>query len=366
MKVSVYSKSGITPATTYYRLYQYFRELDIDVCYRKQISERMYNSIMPIAQKPMMVKIWAGLVSLFRVSCQLIADQTRRPEYIIVSRRFTNRIFPKAHKWLIKRFVSRGGKLIWDFDDEIIVKHEISRANFDWMSDLASVIVVAGTANKNMVKPEYQEKVRILPTTDGDMYKRFNEDCRKARLASLEEEVRIVWVGTSVSLPFVAAVCPHFERAAERLRASGQKLSLTVVCDSPLEYSANHFQLRNIKWNREEAIRLMLSSHIGIMPLEDNEDTRGKGGFKLIQYLSVGLPIIGSAVGINKKIITDSVGRAVDGLDSAEWEQKVLEFVSSKEKYTSMQEAAYERWKTCYSYDSNLMAWSAILKSNKL
>ena len=55
----------------------------------------------------------------------------------------------------------------------------------------------------------------------------------------------------------------------------------------------------------------IISAHIGIMPLPDNDFTRGKGGFKLIQYMSTAMPVIASAVGFNKQIVTKDFGYLV-------------------------------------------------------
>ena len=42
------------------------------------------------------------------------------------------------------------------------------------------------------------------------------------------------------------------------------------------------------------------------MPLTDNEWTRGKCSYKLLQYLACGIPAIVSPVGTNKKILIES------------------------------------------------------------
>ena len=39
------------------------------------------------------------------------------------------------------------------------------------------------------------------------------------------------------------------------------------------------------------------------MPLEDTPWERGKCGYKLIQYMALGLPVVASAVGVNKHIV---------------------------------------------------------------
>ncbi len=42
---------------------------------------------------------------------------------------------------------------------------------------------------------------------------------------------------------------------------------------------------------------------IGIMPLPNAPWERGKCGYKLIQYMSCGMPVVASAVGVNADIV---------------------------------------------------------------
>ena len=59
----------------------------------------------------------------------------------------------------------------------------------------------------------------------------------------------------------------------------------------------------HIPWSSSTEAGELSRSHVGIMPLEDNLWENGKCGFKLIQYMAAGLPVIGSAVGMNRDIV---------------------------------------------------------------
>ena len=61
---------------------------------------------------------------------------------------------------------------------------------------------------------------------------------------------------------------------------------------------------------------------IGTMPLPDSEWTRGKGGYKLLQYMAVGIPCVASPVGINSILIKEGVnGYLADSED--QWYKKL-------------------------------------------
>jgi glycosyltransferase involved in cell wall biosynthesis len=58
-----------------------------------------------------------------------------------------------------------------------------------------------------------------------------------------------------------------------------------------------------IPWNYDMEPELINQMDIGIMPLPDEEYARGKGGYKLLQYMSAGIPVVASPIGINSEIV---------------------------------------------------------------
>jgi glycosyltransferase involved in cell wall biosynthesis len=61
-------------------------------------------------------------------------------------------------------------------------------------------------------------------------------------------------------------------------------------------------------WSGETEADELADFDVGLMPLEDSPAARGKCGFKLIEYMAMGKPVIASAVGANRDIVGESRG----------------------------------------------------------
>ena len=77
-------------------------------------------------------------------------------------------------------------------------------------------------------------------------------------------------------------------------------------------------RIRFVRWSRETEATALTDMSVGVMPLPDDEWTRGKCSFKMLQYMAVGLPVIVSPVGMNKEVLAKGdVGFAATSDD--EW-----------------------------------------------
>lgn len=89
------------------------------------------------------------------------------------------------------------------------------------------------------------------------------------------------------------------------------------------------------KWTLNTEVKNLQDFDIGIMPLPDDERTRGKGGYKLLQYMALGIPCVASPVGINSTLIKEGLnGYLADSED--QWFEKLEMLIKDRGLRRSM------------------------------
>jgi glycosyltransferase involved in cell wall biosynthesis len=83
------------------------------------------------------------------------------------------------------------------------------------------------------------------------------------------------------------------------------------------------------------------------MPLEDDEWSRGKCAFKLLQYMSHGKPVVASAVGANRQAVIDRRSGFLAS-SSQQWEQALESLISSPRLRSSMGEESLRHFLATY------------------
>lgn len=361
-KISIYVPGGVMNAVAYYRFMQYFDKMEnIAPIYHKMLDDTSYKVLMPVGEKGLLTKMVAFFYITLRVTCSLICDNFSKPNTVIIARTLGKRYMPLVNRWLLSRLKCGGVKIIWDFDDDILEARELTNDSFEYLSKISDNIILASPYLKNLIQVCYHDKIIHLPTTDGTLCASVDETCIDERKESYKKTIRLLWVGTSSSIGFVKSILPHIEKAAAILKQKGKNLDFRFVCNRPLDYEPASFRLSNIIWSHENAAKEFLYAHIGLMPLHDNKATRGKGGFKMIQYLSVAMPAISSAVGINNDILKDGGGILVDDLNSDDWCSAICELSSNLNTWYTYSKRAKEVYDKRYSYDSNYKVWKELV-----
>ncbi|CAG0939478.1 hypothetical protein BROC_00660 [Candidatus Brocadiaceae bacterium] len=138
--------------------------------------------------------------------------------------------------------------------------------------------------------------------------------CKTAE-ANPNRRVVIGWIGTPNSFRYLSGLEHVFQILSDRY-----DVELRVISSSA--FRSGNIPVSNRKWSLETEVNDLCSCDIGIMPLVDDEWTRGKSAYKLVQYMGVGLPTVSSPVGVNIEMISDGVnGFLADTTES--WIEKL-------------------------------------------
>lgn len=241
-----------------------------------------------------------------------------------------------------------GVPLIYDFDDAIYLPRS-SHAN-RWASWLKqpqktaqivshSNIVIVGNQVLHDYARQYNTNVTIIPSSI---------NAQQYTLRPPQEQhktpVTIGWVGSNTNLTYVAEL-------ASVLRAVGEEYAIEVeIVGGTVTLPGVNVVCR--PWHLENEIRDLHRFDIGIMPLPDDQWTRGKGGFKAIQYMGVGVPVVTSPVGINQEIITHGKNGFLVTND-AEWHAALTQLVADAALRTRLGRAGRVRVEQQYSTQVN-------------
>ena len=246
------------------------------------------------------------------------------------------------------RLRKMGKPIIVDFDDSIWLK-DVSDGNRNLaflkrpskttrIIKLSNTIFV-GNAYLAQYALKYNPNVKIVPTTIDTNYYLPSEKTE-------HNPVCIGWTGSSTTLKHLSMAVPVLKRIRDKY---GNQVCFRVISDEPL--SADIEGLENVRWKKETEVEDLNRVDIGIMPLPDNQWTRGKCGFKGLQYMALEIPAVMSPVGVNNEIIEHGKnGFLAD--DDNDWFEKLCKLVDSFELRRKLGEEGRRTVIEKYSFDS--------------
>ena len=196
--------------------------------------------------------------------------------------------------------------MIFDFDDAVFVPY-VSPSNgylslLKFPGKTAAICrlsshVMAGNTYLAEYTSKVNRNVTIIPTTiDTDKYTMAPD-----RPAS--DPPVIGWSGSYSTVQHLDTL-----RGALARLAASQRFSLRVI-GTP-GYDLPGVDIEAMQWRSESEIADLRPIDIGVMPLPDDDWSRGKCGLKALQYMALGIPTICSGA-----IITEQIFR-VPGIGS--------------------------------------------------
>lgn len=243
-------------------------------------------------------------------SCEVETFPRRRYGLRILERRERLREFEalvvaklkleNVERQLVRRAARR---LVYDFDDAIYYAKphregsEPDRSarrvrKFERMCAAADLVMAGNEILASFARPHSRRVAVVATGIDLDRY--------RVRESFSAQELRIVWIGLPGNLTYLRLV----ERPLVQLSQEFSSLKLKIISERPPEGFAAPFEF--VPWSRESEAAELAAADIGIMPLSDDDWSRGKGGFKLLQYMAAGIPAVASPVGVNRQIVVEN------------------------------------------------------------
>jgi glycosyltransferase involved in cell wall biosynthesis len=255
--------------------------------------------------------------------------------------------------WLVTR---KARRLVYDFDDAVTVgpfgTAEDTRRAARFAETLARCdAVIAG--NEDLVRyATGHPNVRMIPTgVDPAAYRVKTPTTADGRGAG----VVIGWIGTRGNLKYLRMLAPAFETLA----AQGLQVTLRVVADASPEPSA--IPVEYVPWRLDREADVLAGFDIGVMPLDDTAWSRGKCGFKLLQYMAAGLPAVASPVGVNRSIIRHGENGLLAGTPE-EWAGGLVRLIEDAALRARLGQAARRTVEAQYSLARCSEAFVAVLR----
>lgn len=218
-------------------------------------------------------------------------------EFVFIHREATP-LGPPFFEWVAARVLKK--KIIYDFDDAIWMKNTVTpNPLVDWIKAFWKVRYIIKWADKisggnnylcNYAK-RFNRKVILLPTVV-DTEHRYNflkQHCNSRKPI-------IGWTGSHTTMNYLEMVFPVLKELEQKY-----DFEFLVISNKEPQYLLK--SLRFLKWNEKSEIEDLARIDIGLMPMFDDQFSEGKCGFKIIQYLALGIPAVASPVGVNAGIV---------------------------------------------------------------
>jgi len=247
---------------------------------------------------------------------------------------FIQRIF--LPEWLLKTARRRKKKIVFDFDDAIYYSETDKKA---------------GIKTKNMTG--HADQVIVSSPV---LYKYAASFCNHVELITSpvivppgqipagEKPFPVIgWVGSEWTSKYLDLLAGVFHELKEKYAVGflfvGSKAGILP-----------EIQPEIIPWSSGQEPEALSRMDIGIMPLPDTPFERGKGGYKLFQYMAAGKPVVASPVGINALIVQEGVNGFLCR-NAEEWYRALEKLLKDAGLREQMGNAGYRLAKESYSLE---------------
>jgi len=336
----------------------YLRSVGIDVTLRSLFDVDFFRLVYKHGHYVRKASAFTALSLRYLTSLR----DARRFDAILIYRE----IFPIGPA-VIERLLGAGQRppIVFDFDDAIFLP-SVSDANRPILplkapGKVATIIrhsdhVIAGNAYLAAYARRFSDAVTVIPTVVDTTRFVPRLDAVSGNGAAGARVPIVGWIGSPTTASYIRSLAPVLKRTGARhrfvLRVSGAGEPLDVpgvATEQP-------------PWALDREVELFNTCDIGVYPLADDEWSRGKCGFKAIEFMACGVPVVASAVGVNREIIEDGVNGFLASTDG-EWVGKLEQLLADRDLRRRLGEAGRRTIEARYSLRVHAPQLAATLRS---
>lgn len=293
LQVLALTRYGVLGASSRLRFMQYFPSLHqtgIDITQQEFFDDEALRQRYQDERY--------GLIALLRRYIHRIAALLRCRQFDLLW------IEKEALPWLpawVELALFHRLPFILDFDDAVF--HNYDQHRFSWVRWIygkrldrlmakAAFVVVGNKYLAQRARNAGSCRVELIPTVID--LNRYPLSLNEAR-SSAGRVPRIVWIGSPSTVRYLDELADVLIEVAKH-----QPFELHVIGGIP---ATRGMDVQLVSWSEATEVDAIAQCDIGIMPLPDSPFERGKCGYKLIQYMACGLPVVASPVGVNSEIV---------------------------------------------------------------
>jgi len=249
---------------------------------------------------------------------------------------------------LLTNIIARNSRLIYDYDDALYAiesyrktkpkpvhpgsKQTIKRLNT--VLKHSSLVFAGSYALAEYARKFNPDNTIIIPTA-------YSNIPKPPPPVAAERPITIGWIGNTGNLYFLAMI----DQATSAIQQRFPSTRFSVMSGKAPEGLKTRWEF--VPWSEKLEESWLDSVDIGIMPLQDDDWSRGKCAFKLLQYMAHAKPVVASAVGANlKAVLHGSNGFLASS--NAEWEQALETLVSNTSLRLAMGEESLKHFRSAY------------------
>jgi glycosyltransferase involved in cell wall biosynthesis len=317
--------------------------------YTVTISPFITNSFQDIIYKKgfFLKKVWWTIYGYFRRLRDL--GRIRRFDIVYVFLWVTP-FGPPFFEWMVRKLSK---KMIYDIDDLVYTKYEKGilrmlkgKEKPVFLMKHADHVITCTPYLTAFVNKYNQHTTDISSTINSETYIPVNP-------YSNDKKLTLGWSGSHSTSKYLLLLKDVLLELYKE-----KKFRLLVMGDP--SFTIEGLEVEAIAWSEEKEIPTLQQIDIGLYPLPDEEWVLGKSGLKALQYMTLGIPTIATAVGANFRVIENGVsGFLVTSPE--EWKEKLLLLMDNPDLRKQVGKKARERVEAHYSILANQPVYLSIL-----